>query len=788
MADLNLTKYMDSLKDCIQYEKAYCQIKCPFNLDVIDFMDKLKQGNYNSAFKIYRNAVGFPRIVGEICSEPCKLVCPMKDHGGAMEMSLLEKSTIQHATRTAPTSYNLPVRPGKVAIIGSGLAGLGALLRMATKKYETHIFEASDGIGGDLNGRNGVIDSELFYKDIEEQLHHEKYEVHLNTKITSRKQINDMGFGVVFVATGAGGEDFGLLDAVNEAGEKFALLDGETGWFAGGALIGDTDVFALAGGLYMGLVLEAFIKSGNLNYPMDQSSTNVIVDSNLMVDKEPVLPSDSMEYLTEEEVLEEAGRCIQCKCNFCKTYEDLTTYYDKYPSRIKDEVFATTLEGTSEVKATPAKRLMSTANLTGIVKSVCPKDIDLDNLILAGRQRMHRLEKAPWVFHDFWLRDMDFSNGENGAIIKTAPEKSNYAFFPGCQLGATLPEIVDKTYEHLLSNYPNMALMLRCCGAPAEWSGNDDKHESELGTFKKQWMELGEPTLIMACPTCIRQITNHLSEIPIVSLYEYLDECSRELGSALNCEAKLCDDSKSDIINEFTVFDPCSTRETPGIREAVRNLATSLNLNLSELPKQSQNQRCCSFGGQPAIANPEYVEYVTNERITESDLPYITYCINCRDTFLKSEKESIHILELLFGDTEKNKRQSVPTASQRQDNRVFLKKMMLKKYWSENMEDARTKYDFTLVFPDDVKEEMDAQRILEDEVYNVMEYILRTNRKVVDPETDVHSGYRKIGYMTYWVSYKPGNADVYEVVDVYSHRMEIELEAVWNGVKQENDM
>lgn len=773
MPELKILEYMKSFNNCLQYEKPYCQPACPFHLDVKDFIEKIKRGSTNSAFKLYRNAVGFPRIVSRICSQPCQIVCPMAEHGGAIELRELEKSVISHAKRTEPTSYNVPARPGKIAIIGSGLAGLGALLRMATKKYEVHVFEKDNKIGGTLNLDENA---QLFMEDINQQLQHEKYELHLNSRIKSRTELNDMGFDVVFVATGKSGEDFGLMEAENSDGHKHVLLDGDTAWFAGGALIGEEDVYALAGGLYMGLILDAYIKTGNLNYADDIMSTNIIIDEKKITDKESIMPADDV--YSKEEMHTEASRCLQCQCNFCRTYEDLTAFTDKWPLRIKDEVFATSLEGASEVKATPAKRLVSTTNFTGNVKAVCPKDIDMDGLILAGKQKMHRLEKTPWVFHDFWLRDMDFSDSENASIVKNnrGAAKSDYAFFPGCQLGASLPELVDKSYEYLLGKNPDTGLMLRCCGAPAEWSGSYDKHDEILSIFKRQWQELGSPTLVTACPTCSRQINKNLSDIPTISIYEYMSENGIEVTKH---------NDQIGFGDQCSIFDPCSTRENEGVKHAVRKLTCDLDIKNIEPPEQSDIPKCCGFGGHPFIASPEYVDYVVDKRIHESDFPYITYCINCRDSFTKAAKDNRHILELIFATSKKD----IPTVSQRRDNRIYLKKTMLDKYWSEKMDDTRKKYDFELIISDAIRNDMDKERILMEEVYDVVDFVLRTNRKVVDPETHIHSGYRQIGYMTYWVSFKESNEkNTYEVIDVYSHRMEIELEGVWNGVKTEADM
>ena len=138
----------------------------------------------------------------------------------------------------------------------------------------------------------------------------------------------------------------------------------------------------------------------------------------------------------------------------------------------RDEIIATTLEGKSELKATPAKRLMSMCNQCGICKETCPEEIDLDGLFLAGRQKMHSQGKMPWPHHDFWLRDMEQANSKEARLVRApkGKEKCSYALFPGCQLGASEPELVVKLYDSLLNpasghrHVPSNAAAFRACG------------------------------------------------------------------------------------------------------------------------------------------------------------------------------------------------------------------------------------------------------------------------------------------------------------------------------------
>jgi hypothetical protein len=80
---------------------------------------------------------------------------------------------------------------------------------------------------------------------------------------------------------------------------------------------------------------------------------------------------------------------------------------------------------------------------------------------------------------------------------------------------------------------------------------------------------------------------------------------------------------------------------------------------------------------------------------------------------------------------------------------------------------------FTLYFSDYVKEEMAEEMIAVEDVEAVIEFSERTNRKFVDEE-GINIGHRRLGIPTVWVEYKIIGDNKYQIVDVYSHRVQIE--------------
>ncbi|HWQ78909.1 MAG TPA: heterodisulfide reductase-related iron-sulfur binding cluster [Anaerovoracaceae bacterium] len=785
-----MERYLKNFKNCLQKEIPFCAAECPFHIDIPDFIEKIKRGGFKAAFKTYRNAAGFPLIASNLCHEPCKGVCPRKGTDSAIELLMLEKACIAFADDRSPTDYNLPSKKKKVAVIGAGISGLACALRLCMKKYEVEIFEASGRIGGHLWE---LMEPDLFLADIEEQFKYENYVLHLNTPVHSVDDLAEVGFDAVYVAAGEGGEDFGLISAAEEevsgaagqssdSGEnRHCALYGNTGWFAGGGLIGDKPVYALANGLYMGTVIDNFLKTGNLLNPENIQKTCMQLDPEKLKREEPVIP-EIADGFSEEEAKREAARCLECQCDFCRSYCDLTDFYNKWPLRIRDEILATTLPGSADVKATPAKRLLSTCNQCGLCLETCPMDIDIGGLILAGRKSMHRQKKAPWVFHDFWLRDMDFVNSDSASLSMGPPSGSpcDYAFFPGCQLGASDPELVEKAYGYLLGKRPDTGLLLRCCGAPAEWSGDEEKFNGEVETVYKLWTEMGKPTLILACPTCEKKFKAYMAKIPVISLYEIMDQWGVESAVSDNMQAG------KPAGKVYSVFDACAARHEKGMKSAVRRLAGTAGCKLEPMERHDVFEQCCGYGGQPGAANPKYAEFVAQKRIKESENPYITYCINCRDIFTEAGKETVHILDLLFGGGDSPQR--LATVSERRENRIGLKRNLLKEFWNRETEEEKKENGRKVSIPEELAGKLSRERILEEDVIAALDFCERTGRRVFHPDRGTYGGYREIGHTTYWVEYRTPDGKNYELVNAYAHRMKIELEAVWNGRKVEPDL
>jgi Fe-S oxidoreductase len=735
------------IENCLQHEPPFCTAACPFGLDVKDFIGKVQRGGFQAAYKAYLNTVGFPGIVAALCPEPCKGVCPRSACGGAISMRLLERAAIAHARNLEPASYNVPPKRKTVAVIGAGISGLACVLRMATRGYEVTLFEKADFLGGQLHD---LLPPEEFLPEIERQFMHETYELRLNTEVRS---LEDLTFDAVYVATGPGGSDFGLV-----LDPRGAFASSRPGVFLGGSLTGRDTMGALADGLRVSHALERFPKAGSMNHPAEAISTQLKLDPSGIPTMATVLPHDGKAF-TQAEAIQEAKRCLLCACDACFRACDLMHYFRKFPKRIVEEIHLSVHPGTLDGNGTLATRLMSTCNQCGLCKEVCPEGIDTGDLFLQGHRAMHEKGAMPWAWHDVFLRDMASANAEAGlSRLPAGYRKSRYLFFPGCQLGASDPRYVTESYRFLRTCWPDTALTLGCCGAPAEWAGDAASRDEVTAKIRRDWLAFGQPIVVFACPTCKQLLGRHLPEIQGIFLYDLL----LEHGTLPSEPAK----------GAASVFDPCASRGERSLQRTIRSLAEKNGFTLEPLPMEGRLAQCCSWGGQVSLAHPPYAQHLVRERISAGDLPYIAYCSNCRDIFAKAGKPAWHILDLLF-DLNGPDRGS-PTLTKRRRNRMALKRQLLEEGWNERLK--REEPSMELRITPDLRQKLNDAYLLEMDIAAVIEHCERSGRKILDPVTGNFCGHLLIGNMTHWVEYRPVAEGGFELVNAYAHRMRIEGE------------
>lgn len=765
-----MENYYAQFENCKQREEPACTNVCPFHLNVHEFQDKVSRHKYERAYKLYRNAVVFPGIVSELCPGYCRDACPRKDLDGAVDLRLLEKTCTQRAKKKEPIKYNLPRKKEKIAIIGAGPSGLACALRLIEKKYQVVVFEKENKIGGQLKS---LMPEEAYLAEIRLQMGKETYQLITAAEIKNLDQLGTYGFHCIYAATGKNGTDFGTLNRKNHVyvNEKGAVVLG------GGTLTGKEVIAPIADGAMAAAAIDTYFKVGTIEYKKDRKETYVIPNLEKLLRQEPVTPTDDGIF-TEEEVRKEAGRCIRCQCDACETNCDLTAFLKKRPLAMKEEIAATTIAAESMLHKAPAIRMINTCTQCGLYEESCPAHIEFKDMILEARKLIHKQGKMPPAFHGFWLDDMMHANSQRAKICKHAPRtmRSDYVFFPGCNLGAADPNYVEQSYKWLIDHFKNIGLLLRCCSIHASWSGDEVLHNEQIAEMRQDWESLGKPILITACPSCTRHMREYLPELKTVSIYEFMADKQKWPQTSLREELTDC---------SFAIFDPCSSRYDVNLQTSIRDLLRELSINAGEIAGKG-NYGCCGYGGDTAVANPDFANYVTKERAKLDNRPYITYCSNCRDAFMDDNKQSVHLFDLLFDvngfDYE------TCDYTQRRKNRIKLKETLLADIWGESTaNNEMNQYSIEIVLSGEVRQKMKRLRLVEDDVKTVLEKSNQAHRKVYDKEHDEFVCYAKLNYITCWVRYKMED-DKYLIQSVYTHRMDLKLEEVWNGRKVNPDL
>ena len=150
---------------------------------------------------------------------------------------------------------------------------------------------------------------------------------------------------------------------------------------------------------------------------------------------------------TREQAVEEAKRCLQCRCEECLKTCAYLRHYGKHPGLLAREIYNNTqiIMGDHQLN-----KPMNSCALCGQCTAVCPNGMDMARVCHLARQNMVSTDKMPLAPHEFALLDMLFSN-EEAFLARPQPgfETCRYVFFPGCQAAAVAPETVRAAWEDL---------------------------------------------------------------------------------------------------------------------------------------------------------------------------------------------------------------------------------------------------------------------------------------------------------------------------------------------------
>jgi len=207
---------------CLNCKKPLCVNGCPVEVNIPGFIDAIKEGDMAKAAKILKNKNSLPAVCGRVCPQEtqCEVQCVLGKKGSPVAIGRLERYTADwERDQGVPDPEKAQMLAKKVAIIGSGPAGLTAAGDLAKMGYQVTIFEALHIPGGVL--MYGIPEFRLPKAVVQQEIDYIRklgVDIQVDTVVGKTATIDELlqeGYEAVFIGTGAGLPSFMNLPGEN---------------------------------------------------------------------------------------------------------------------------------------------------------------------------------------------------------------------------------------------------------------------------------------------------------------------------------------------------------------------------------------------------------------------------------------------------------------------------------------------------------------------------------------------------------------------------------------------
>ena len=202
---------IEEAKRCLNCKKPLCVGGCPVNIRIPEFIAKVAEGDFLAAYEIITSTNALPALSGRVCPQEsqCECKCVRGIKGEPVAIGRLERFVADWYRENVNKMPEKPESNGiKIAVVGSGPAGLTCASELAKKGYQVSIFEALHTAGGvlvygipEFRLPKAIVANEI------KKLEAMGVEVMTNMvigKVLSVDELFEMGFKAVFVGSGAG--------------------------------------------------------------------------------------------------------------------------------------------------------------------------------------------------------------------------------------------------------------------------------------------------------------------------------------------------------------------------------------------------------------------------------------------------------------------------------------------------------------------------------------------------------------------------------------------------------
>ena len=186
---------------------APCRVTCPAGVNAQGYIALISEGKFKEALEVVRRTMPFAGVIGRVCTHPCEVDCERKTVDESISIRTLKRFIADYELKTGRERAT-PVeqtKEDKVAIVGSGPAGLACAYDLVRKGYPVTVFEALPKAGGLL--RYGIPEYRLPRKTLDNEIDYVKelgVEIKTNTPVKDLSQLFEQGYKAIFLGTGAG--------------------------------------------------------------------------------------------------------------------------------------------------------------------------------------------------------------------------------------------------------------------------------------------------------------------------------------------------------------------------------------------------------------------------------------------------------------------------------------------------------------------------------------------------------------------------------------------------------
>lgn len=206
-----MAEAIEEAQRCLHCKVPQCKKGCPIGNDIPDWIEELKKGNMGNAISIIRAKSNLPAVCGRVCGheKQCEGSCVLGKKGQHINIGKLERFVADFDSELHLTHENIAEKTrGKVAVIGSGPAGITVAGDLSRMGFQVEMFEMENQCGGVL--RYGIPEYRLPKEVVAREIRYIEsmgVVIHRNTLVGIEITIDNLfekGFDAVFIGTGTG--------------------------------------------------------------------------------------------------------------------------------------------------------------------------------------------------------------------------------------------------------------------------------------------------------------------------------------------------------------------------------------------------------------------------------------------------------------------------------------------------------------------------------------------------------------------------------------------------------